>query len=154
MRFSHFTAAALIVLLHAAVPLALIIWTGLRGYSSVLAWAVQSLVLVFYVAFIYLAGSWVFASFYLRFALPVLAILAIVRSAARVYGLPLFVEPRLVGWVGYVAGLAVAGAMISLVAGAVRSFSYPDAQLELAFPLRHGVYAVFEGGNGKASSLK
>ena len=30
---------------------------------------------------------------------------------------------------------------------------WPDAQLELAFPLRHGVYAVFEGGNGKASSL-
>ncbi|HVP18986.1 MAG TPA: M23 family metallopeptidase [Spirochaetia bacterium] len=113
----------------------------------------QTLVLLSYVAFIFLAGSWVFASFYLRYAILVLAVLAIVRSFARAYALPLFVEPRLLGWIGYATGLMFSAAMIFLAVGAIRSFWYPEVPLRLSFPFRHGVYAVFEGGNGKASSL-
>jgi hypothetical protein len=153
MRFSHFTAATLIVMLHLVVPLALILWTWVRNYASITTWVAQMLVLVTYATFIFLMGSWVYASFYLRYTILILTIVAAIRSLMHARGLPLFATPHFSGWAGYGLGLIISAVLVYLVVGAVRAHLYDETPVNLAFPFKGGTYAVFEGGNGKASSL-
>jgi len=153
MRFSHFTATTLIAGLHLVVPLILIVWTWRRSYASITALSIQVLVLMSYTAFIFLMGTWVFASFYLRYAILILTIAVIIRSLMRVGNLHFFVTPHFLGWVAYCAGVVVIGFLVYLVAGAIRSHFYGETPVNLAFPFKHGTYAVFEGGNGRMSSL-
>jgi hypothetical protein len=153
MRFSHFTAGILIVMLHLVVPLALILWTWIRSYTSITAWVVQILVLISYVAFIFLMGSWVYASFYLRYIIIILTITATLWSFMHARSLPLFITPHFSGWVAYGAGLIVSAVLSYFIVGAVRAHFYDETPVTLAFPFKNGTYAVFEGGNGKVSSL-
>jgi len=90
MRFSHLTAMVLIGGLHFIVPLVLILWTWGRGYASATAWAVQVLILIS--GLYHPMGSWVFASFYWRYAVIILALWAAIRSLTTIRGLPLFVK--------------------------------------------------------------
>ena len=153
MRFSHFTAMTLIAGLHLVVPLILIVWTWRRSYASITALSIQVLVLMSYTAFIFLMGTWVFASFYLRYAILILTIAVIIRSLMRVGNLPFFVTPHFLGWVAYCAGVVITAGLLYLVAGSIRSHFYDEAPVNIAFPFKHGTYGVFEGGNGRVSSL-
>jgi hypothetical protein len=153
MRFGHFTAMLLIASLHLIIPLALIAWTWGRSYTSMVAWAVQVLVLLSYTAFIFLMGAWVFASFYVRYAVVVLAVATLVKSFIYVRNLPFSVMPGYIGRIGYGAGIVVTIVLIYLIVGAIRSHFYGERPLSLRFPFKNGAYAVFEGGNGKVSSL-
>jgi hypothetical protein len=105
MRFSHFAAMTLIGALHLIIPLVLILWTIGRSYTSAIAWGAQILALVFYAAFIFLMGAWVYASFYLRYAITGLAIATALWSLIRVRGLPLFIRPHFSEWMGYGASI-------------------------------------------------
>jgi hypothetical protein len=111
------------------------------------------LVLISYTVFIFLMGSWVHASFYLRYTILILTIVAAIQSFMHVRGLPLFVRPHLPGWAGYGAGLIISAVLVYLVVGAVRSHFYDETPIDLAFPFKNGTYAVYEGGNGRASFL-
>jgi Peptidase family M23 len=153
MRFSRFTAGALIVMLHLVVPLSLILWTWIGSSTSLTAWLLQMLVLSFYVAFIFHMGSWVYASFYLRYTIIILAITAALWSFMHARSLPVFVSPHIAGWVAYGVGLAASALLAYFTVGAVRARFYDERPVNLAFPFKRGTYAVFEGGNGKASSL-
>jgi hypothetical protein len=116
-------------------------------------WALQAILLVSYTAFVYLMGSWMFADFYLRYIIIALSAAAIIRSFLKIGR----VQPRagtgLSSWVGSGAKLLASLILIYLILGAVRSRFYDETPLSLSFPFRNGVYAVFEGGNGRASSL-
>jgi hypothetical protein len=153
MRLGHFTAMTLIAILHLIIPLVLILWTWEKSYTSTMAWAIQVLVLVSYTVFVFLMGSWAFASFYLRYAILVLAIASALWSLMYVKGLPLLVKPNFSGWIGYGAGIVISAALAYLIVGAVRSHFYDETPLNLSFPFKGGVYAVFEGGNGRFSAL-
>lgn len=143
----------LIAGLHMVVPLIFILWTWRRSYASIAGLSLQALVLLSYTAFIFLMGSWVFASFYLRYAILILAVAVIIRSLTRVSNLPFFVTPHFLGWVGCCAGVVITAGLLYLVAGAIRSHFYEETPVNLAFPFKNGTYAVFEGGNGRMSSL-
>lgn len=153
MRFSHFTAGTLIVMLHLVVPLALILWTWMRTYTSITTWLVQMLILISYVSFVFLMGSWVYASFYLRYIIVILTIMATLWSFMHAKGLPLFVSPQISGWVACGIGLIGSALLAYFVVGAVRAHFYDETPVNLRFPFKNGTYAVFEGGNGKASFL-
>jgi biotin carboxyl carrier protein len=153
MRFSHFTAMTLIATLHRVVPLILILWTWRRSYGSITALSAQVLVLMSYTVFIFLMGTWAFANFYLRYAILILAVAVIIRSLMRVSNLPFFIKPHFLGWVTYCAGVVIIGVLVYLVAGAIRSHFYDETPVNLAFPFKNDTYAVFEGGNGRMSSL-
>ncbi len=49
--------------------------------------------------------------------------------------------------------MIISAALIYLSVGAVRSYFYDERPIPLAFPFKNGAYAVFEGGNGRVSSL-
>lgn len=153
MRFSRLTALILISSLHLIVPFVLIIWTWGRSYTSVAAWAIQVSVLVSYTAFIFLMGSWAFASFYIRYAVLALAAAAVIKSFVNARKLPGFVPFHLPGWIGCGAGICITVVLVYLIVGAIRSYSYGERTVTLGFPFKNGVYAVFEGGNGRVSSL-
>jgi hypothetical protein len=153
MRFTHFQALALVVVIHLLVPLALALWTWRRSYTSVTGWGLQVLVLALYTVFVFLLGSWVFASFYLRYAIVVLSIVAAIRSFLKIGGIPSFVEAGFWGWIGRGAAVLVSIVLIYLIVGAIRSHIYDEPSVNLSLPFKNGVYAVFEGGNGRASFL-
>ncbi len=153
MRFGYFTMLALIGGLHVLIPFILLLWTWTRTYTSITALGLQLLVLISYTAFIFLMGSWVFASFYIRYAVLILTIATAIRVLMHLSKLPFFVTPHFLGWVGYGVGVVFTVVMIYLSVGAVRAYFYDEAPVKLAFPLKQGVYAVFEGGNGRVSSL-
>ena len=153
MRFSHFTAAALIVTLHFGLPLLLMLWTWVRSYNSVTVIIIQLVALATYIAFIFLMGPWVFASFYLRYVVLILCIVVITRTLVRASSIPLFITPHLSGWIAYFFGVTVIVVLLYLITGAVRSHYYHESPVNLAFPFKNGTYAVFEGGNGKVSPL-
>src|SRR5208282_2932314 len=89
-------------------------------------------------AFIFLLGYWVFASFYARYAMLLLAAAAIARAATQLGGLPLFIAPHFLGWAGYGAGIVITSVFLSLAAGAVRSRAYDERPVDLGFPFRNG----------------
>ena len=153
MRFSRLTAMILIATLHFVFPVLLIVWTWIRSYTSITALIVQVLVLISYMAFIFLMGSWVFASFYLRYVVLILAIVVAVLSLLDQRNLPLFLKPDMTGWAGYGVGVILTAVLTYFTVGAIRSHFYDETPINIAFPFKNGAYAVFEGGNGKASSL-
>jgi Peptidase family M23 len=153
VRFTHKAAMILIGSLHVVVPLVFILWTSGQSYTSISALAIQVLVLISYTAFIFLMGSWVFASFYMRYIVLTLSIAVAMRSLMQVKNLPLFVMPNFLGWAGYFTGIVITAVLMYYVVGAIRSHFYDQTPVNLAFPFARGVYAVFEGGNGNASSL-
>lgn len=153
MRFGHLTAMILIGSLHLIVPLGLIVWAWERSYASIAALTVQVLALVSYTAFIFLMGSWVFASFYVRYGVLILTAAVVLRSLMHAKNLPFFVSPFFLGWIGYSSGIIVTGVLVYLVVGAIGAHFYDEKPVNLAFPFKNGAYAVFEGGNGRVSSL-
>lgn len=153
MRFSLFTARFLILTLHLIIPVLLIIWTWRQRNTNLMRWMVNTLVAASYFAFIYIAGYWVFMSFYFRYLFPLLFIAAWIVSFRRSRDLPFLGRDGFMSRVGTGVGIVISAALIFLIIGAVRSYFYDETPINLAFPFKHGVYAVFEGGNGRTSGL-
>jgi hypothetical protein len=153
MRYSYLTVVTLLLAIHILIPLLMIVWTWTRQYLSVMGWLLQVLAFASYFGFIFLIGTWALVSFYLRYAFPAFFIIAVILSYLRAKDLPFWVEKGIMGWMGNGAGLVISAVLIYLIVGAIRSYSYDEKPVNLAFPFKRGVYAVFEGGNGKASSL-
>jgi hypothetical protein len=151
MRFTYLQVWVIVAAIHLCIPLVLIAWTWWKRYTSMTSRLLQALLLASYTAFVFLMGSWMFASFYLRYTILLLSIAALIRSVLKA-GSP--DRPPL--WrsrIGNGARLLLSLALIYLVVGAVRSHYYDETPVSLVFPYRNGVYAVFEGGNGRVSSL-
>ena len=153
MRFGYFTMLTLIGGLHCLIPLTLIMWTWGRSYTSISSGCIQLLVLISYSTFIYLMGSWAFASFYLRYLILIMTVAVSIRILVHIKTLPFFVTSHFLGWAGYGVGVVFIILMIYLSVGALRAHFYDESPVNLGFPFKKGVYAVFEGGNGKVSNL-
>jgi hypothetical protein len=146
MRFTRIEAILLISTLQILIPAALILWTWKGSARSVSEWAVRTGLLIMYIVFISLAGSWVFASFYIRYLLWILSIVAIARSVFHLKALPFWLLGGTSFWIrGSVMSIALV-VLVILVTGAVRSRYFQQQPVSLSFPFRHGVYAVFGGG--------
>jgi hypothetical protein len=153
MRLSYFTVVSLLLGLHVLIPVVLIFWTLKKPSRSILGWLLQTATFTFYFIFIFLTGSWAFVSFYLRYALPVLFIIVAIISFLKAKKLNLFVTKGIAGWMGNVAGVVLSTVLLYLIIGAIRSNFYDEKPVTVSFPFKNGVFTVFEGGNGKASSL-
>ena len=156
MRFGYFTLVTLLLGIHVFIPVLLIVWTWKKRHSGMLGWLLQIFAFGSYFVFIFLAGTWVLVSFYLRYALPALFIVAAIVSYSRIqdrplgaHGFPYRVKKGIGRWIGYSSAFLISAIMIYLIIGALRSYSYEEKPVNLSFPLKGGVYAVFEGGTGK-----
>jgi len=143
----------LLVVLHLLVPVGLLLWTWRGPDSGLVDWAARVLLLLGYGLFIYLVGSWVFASFYIRYALILMTLTVVARSILTFKEMPLWPQGGAAFWAG--DGLmAVAFIVLAfLSANALRARHFVSQALSLSFPFTHGVYGVFEGGDGRKSVL-
>jgi len=153
MRLSYFTVVTLLLALHVLIPIILIVWTWKKQNRSMMGWMMQIFAFSSYFVFIFLMGTWALVSFYLRYAFPALFVIAGIVSYWRAKGLLLSTVRGKMGWIGNGASLGISAVLIYLIIGGLRSHAYDEKPVNLAFPFKKGVYAVFEGGNGKASSL-
>jgi hypothetical protein len=153
MRFSLLTLKTILIITHVLIPLVLVYLTLTRKNSGGLGWSMEILTFSLYFVFIYLAGTWSLVSFHLRYAFPGLFFITVIISFLKAKDSPFWVDNGVWGWMGNIAGLIISLALIYLIVGAIRSYYYEEMPLNLAFPFKKGSYAVFEGGNGKASPL-
>ena len=153
MRFGRSAAMTLVLAIHLLLPIILIGSLWVRDYGSIASWLIQLAVSGSGIAAIFLMGSWAFASFYLRYVQVGLFVVAALLSFFRVRYLLFFAEKGFGQWVEGGLGLVLAMVFLYLIAGAIRSRYYPEIPIDLSLPFQNGVYAVFEGGNGKASPL-
>jgi hypothetical protein len=153
MRFTRFQAIILVAVLHVFLPVALVTWRFIAPYRSMIDWAATTLVLASYVLFIYLTGTWAFASYYLRYALLLVSAAAVLRSLPQLTGLSLVDRFSGSFWIRNCLLIAASVGFLTVSVNAMQARFFEQQTISLSFPLNRGVYSVFEGGNGKRSSL-
>jgi hypothetical protein len=153
MRFTRVQAMLLVALLQIAIPTALVIWHGKGPQRSVVDLALKTLLLVSYTLFIYLVGTWAFASYYTRYALVLVVMVAVLRSLLHLGGLQLVPATIPSFWIRNGLVTVAFIALLVLSVNAIRARHFEEQALSLSFPFKGGVHSVFEGGNGRISSL-
>jgi hypothetical protein len=137
----------LLIITHLFIPAIFLfgLWTG--NARSKLDWLLNLLVDAFYTVYILLAGRWDWLSYYLRFILLILFLIAVFKSYTKAKHLPLYSTKKS----KFLFSLAVHCFMIIIFA----NFSFliwqgsfvHDPPVELSFPLKNGTYYVAHGGS-------
>lgn len=127
-------------------PLVLVLWLAIWPPASRAGLGVHALAAALFLAALQLAGLWTVAPWWTPLALAVLLALAVVRRTLRHGKNPLWPQAS-GGWLRLVAlaGLAVFSGYVAFSAWQGRTVPAPP--VELAFPLRGGVYLVANGGS-------
>ncbi|MEJ2013769.1 MAG: hypothetical protein P8X64_16295 [Anaerolineales bacterium] len=153
MRFTRVQAIILVAVLHVFLPVVLVTWYFIAPYRSMIDWASTTLVLASYVLFIYLTGTWAFASYYLRYALLLVSATAVLRTLPQLTGYLLVDRFAESFWIRDGLLTAASVGLLTVSVNALRARFFEQQKVSLSFPLNHGVFSVFEGGNGRRSSL-
>ena len=120
-----------------------LVWVARMRPPSRAVWLVEAAAAASIAAFAFLAGPWAFTSYYLRYAVPVLFVLAAVYSWAR---LKPSRRRRLALSIVVVVVFAV------LNTGAWMSHFAPAEAFNVPFPLAAGEYYVLQGGNSAVTN--
>lgn len=97
-----------------------------------------------YVAYLYVAGSWAFLSYYLRYLWPLVFLAVTAASYRRLRGR---LRPRRSDLRRTWSDWLVAAVFATLLVASLPGYRYGDTPVELAFPLGEGRYYVGQGGN-------
>ncbi|MBW4580277.1 MAG: M23 family metallopeptidase [Tildeniella nuda ZEHNDER 1965/U140] len=141
-------AIALTILTHLVIPAVFLAWLWRETNRSKLDWLLKLLVVALYIVHIFLIGRWDWFSYYLRFGLVILLIVAAYQSFIKVKALPLYPPRKL----GHYVSLGISSAVILFFIAVLGSYipqgySFGGESIQLAFPLKSGVYYVGHGGN-------
>lgn len=128
-------------LLLSAVALIWLLRSRCRSWSN---WAIRALACGSIIAFVFLAGSWVFTSYYLRYVLPVLFAVIASYSYRRM-------KRGASGATTQNTGMPVSSALVFLLfvgldALTIASHYHSGEALNVSFPLASGAYYVLQGG--------
>ena len=119
------------------------LWKSTKSRSD---WALSLLLVGAYALLIFLAAPWAIISYYLRFLLIPLFALAAYFSFSKIKNAPpqiASVNNRIIK-IGKVFALLL---LLLLNVEIIVGYFYPVPTVELTFPLRDGVYYVWQGGN-------
>lgn len=109
-------------------------------------WLLGAAVAFAYLLYVFLAGRWDWFGYGLRFLLPGVLAVALVRGWRRVRERPWVRRLRLRDVPGLLAMSALLGLFAYADLRALRGYRHDGEALRLAFPLRAGVYYVGGGG--------
>jgi hypothetical protein len=135
----------LFVLFALVLPCALTLWLW-KGTKSRSDWALSLLLVGAYALLIFLGAQWAIVSYYLRFLLIPFFVLAAYFSFRKIKNAPpqiASVNSRIIK-IGKVFALLL---LLLLNVEIIVGYLYPVPTVELTFPLRDGVYYVWQGGN-------
>lgn len=132
------------ILLQLVLPVFLLagLWTDRSGDR--MQWLLKVLAAGAVLLFVFLTARWDFTSYYLRFAWPLLLVLAAVRSFLRIVP-----GTQARGASAPAVNAALFLGFMALNAIALRGHVAPGQALQLAFPLAGGTYYVGGGGNAR-----
>jgi murein DD-endopeptidase MepM/ murein hydrolase activator NlpD len=142
----------LAVLLSSVPPFLAIAWLWKRNWRNKLDWALTLSLVGSLSVLTFIATPWAMTSYYFRYLLIVLFVLAAYFSFRKVKKLHLE-NPSAVGNKLVIAvRVVVILALLTLDIMAISTYFYPPRSVELAFPLSNGVYYVIQGGNNVITS--
>lgn len=129
------------------IPLVAIIWL-LRGKNRGHAeWLVRFLISGSAVSSVFLAGTWGFLSYHLRYLIALIFIIAAIIS---------FKNKRTSAGkevkIGFILRLLMLLILLFLNTLVIRGYFYDGKPVELSFPLKGGTYYVIQGGNSKITN--
>lgn len=135
------------------IPLLLFIWLLKSKPKTKISWLFHVILIGSYVLLTFLGANWFILSFYIRYIIVLLFIIAAVISALKLKAIPLWQKPKLSHYIR----LSVFTVLIILISFCSFRFlsanSYEGDALHLAFPFKGGVYTVANGGNGEKSTI-
>lgn len=121
------------------------LWTGQE--RSRFHWLVRVATIAAYILLILLVGRWDWVSYYFRYILVALFVVADIISYQRVRHAPLFVRDGRWWWLGTGGALLGLLLLLGMLIFTVRGYFYAGEPARLTFPLRDGWYYVGQGGN-------
>lgn len=110
-------------------------------------WLVKLLYSGTFILYIFLAGRWDWLSYYLRYVLLALFVVAAVISYRRVRDAPFFTPYNRRGRLKLDWPLIELLIFLGVLAYTLTGYFYPASPVRLAFPLQDGRYYIAHGGN-------
>lgn len=138
----------MLILFHLIIPIALVIWLWRGKDKSKIDWSIKLSVVTLFILYDFLTGRWDWLSYYLRFVVIALFLIAAFKSFAKVKTLPLNSRRDFKGWLSLGINLflpLILFAFLNILA--IKGYFYNDKPVQLSFPLKNGVYYVAHGGN-------
>jgi len=131
---------------HLLIPL-LFIGSAWKGkHSTKLDWLITFGYSGAFILNMFLVGRWDWLSYYFRWLIAILFILAVIASYPKIKKLPLNRRRNWKEWSGFAGGFFAFALFAYFTSNALKGFFYREEAVQLSFPLRSGVYYVAHGG--------
>ncbi|MBI4779797.1 MAG: M23 family metallopeptidase [Oscillatoriophycideae cyanobacterium NC_groundwater_1537_Pr4_S-0.65um_50_18] len=146
-----FFAIGLLLITHLVFPVAGLVWLWRGNELSKLEWLLKLSIVLLYGIQIFLIGRWDFLSYFLRFGVIALLVVAVYISFIKAKSLPFYPTRKLSNYVSVgISSLVILVLLSSLSSHIPRGYSFNGESVQLNFPLQQGTYYVAHGGNSPA----
>lgn len=136
----------ILTFLTVAVPLLATAWLWKGKYKSRIDWLLRVFVSTAVVVFFLLAGTWVFLSIWLKYAVKALFIFAAIKKFPRLEDRKIFGKRDSKGKVSYNGRIAVLVIFLALNFLVIKGRFFKGETVDLSFPLKDGRFLVVQGG--------
>lgn len=144
-------AIGLLIVTHLIIPSAFLIrlWRGKD--RSKLEWFTNLLVVALFSVHIFLTGRWDWLSYYLRFVLAIVFLIATYKSFIKAKPLPLYPSRNFKNYLTLGVNSLVAVFFLTVMSSYIpQGYSFNGEPVQLAFPLKNGIYYIGQGGDSPA----
>jgi hypothetical protein len=134
------------------LPLLLIGWVAFSENCCWGTWLLKVLAVGSYCWLLFEFASWYLLSYYGRYLILALFVIAVIHSSRQIWGLPAWRSLSLKAWLSPISNaptgsLLVLGiVLVNLVSG-YRGYRVPTNPVNLTFPLKNGAYYIAQGGS-------
>ncbi|MDX2214003.1 MAG: M23 family metallopeptidase [Oculatellaceae cyanobacterium bins.114] len=143
-----FLAIGLLLITHLVFPVAGLVWLWRGNECSKLEWLLKLSIVLLYGIQIFLIGRWDFVSYFLRFGVIALLVLATFICFIQAKSLPFYPTRKLGNYVSVGTRSLVILVLLSALSSHIpRGYSFNGESVQLNFPLQQGTYYVAHGGN-------
>jgi hypothetical protein len=134
---------ALLIVTHLVIPLGFLIWLWQAQFESKFNWLINLLMVLLSSLFIFLNGRWEWLSYYLRFLLLIVFVIAAYKSFIKAKSLPVYPPKTFKNYLE----LGISAFVVMLFIASLKGYFFTGSSIDLSFPLKNGVYYVAHGGN-------
>lgn len=147
------TFAAILTFLTVAVPLLATAWLWKGKYKSRADWLLRVFASAAVVVFFLLAGTWVFLSVWLKYAMKALFVFAAIKTFPRLEDRKIFGKRDSKGKVSYNRRIAVLVVFLALDFLVIKGRFFNGEKIDLNFPLRDGRFLIVQGGASPITNI-
>lgn len=142
-----------LILLTLLVPAVSVAWLWIGKYKSRTDWLLRVVTAGAAVFFSLFTGLWVFLSWYLKWVVKVLFVVAIVKTFPKLEDRKIFGKRNSKGRVDYYKRFAVLGVFLVLDLMALKGGYFRGEPYDLSFPLKEGKFFILQGGSTRVTNL-